>query len=147
MRPNISKSDFDYIEKKLEDGYTLEDVVNIIPDAVAATPEDEEPYKEGEKIYQLYFENGKFGGYDLTYRVPKIHPQAVFMYNVRHTSTWNVYVIYGRNKRKVLETYVKYLRDKVDFARKQIDELDSYIYDTEDVINDINYKIINGLEE
>lgn len=56
-------------------------------------------------------------------------------------------ICYGRNKRKVLETYVKYLRDKVDFARKQIDELDSYIYDTEDVINDINYKIINGLEE
>ena len=147
MRPKLAKSDFDYIERRLEEGYTLEDVVDIIPDAVAMTSEDEEPYREGEKIYRLGFEDGKFGEYDLTHMVPKIHPKAMSMYVVVDTSTWNVHAIYGRNKRKVLETYVKYLQEKVYFARKQTDELDSYIYDTEDIINDINYKIINGVKE
>lgn len=147
MRPKLAKSDFDYIERRLEEGYTLEDVVDIIPDAMAYSPEDEEPYKAGEKIYQLWFEDRKFGDYNLSYRESKINPAAIFMYDVRPTVTMDVYVIYGRNKRKVLETYVKYLREKVNFARKQTDELDSYIYDTEDIINDINYKIINGVKE
>ena len=147
MRPKLAKSDFNYIERRLEEGYTLEEVVDIIPDAVAYSPEDEEPYREGEKIYQLWFEEGKFGDYSLSYGKPKINPAAIFMYDVRLTATMSVYVIYGRNKRKVLETYVKYLREKVDFARKQTNELESYIYDTEDIINDIYYKIINGIEE
>lgn len=147
MRPKLAKSDFDYIERRLEEGYTLEDVVDIIPDAVAYSPEDEEPYREGEEIYQLWFEDGKFGDYNLTHMAPGIHPKAMSMYVVRNTSTWNVYAIYGRNKRKVLETYVKYLQNKVDFVREQRNRLESYIYDTEDIINDINYKIINGVKE
>ena len=147
MRPKLAKSDFDYIERRLEEGYTLEDVVDIIPDAVAYSPEDEEPYKEGEKIYQLWFEDGKFGDYNLIYRESKINPEAIFMYDVRPTVTMDVYVIFGKNRRKVLETYVKYLQEKVNFVREQRNRLESYIYDTEDIINDINYKIINGVEE
>ena len=146
-RPKIAKSDFDYIERRLEEGYTLEDVVDVVPDAVVYSPKDEEPYKKGEKIYRLWFEDGKFGDYNLTQMVPQIHPQAMVMYAVGNTSTWNEYAIYGRNKRRVLETYVKYMQEKVNFARKQQDGLDSYIYDTEDIINDINYRIINGIQE
>lgn len=147
MHPKIPKSDFDYIKRRLEAGYTLENTVEVVPDSVTAAAEDEKPYKEGEKIYQLWFEVGKFGDYNLTYMAPRIRPEAVFMYNIISTSTQNVYVIYGRNKRKVLETYVKYLQKKVNFARKQRDELNSYIYDTEGVIDDVNYRIIHGNDE